>query len=252
MDRTGVGTRAIFGNMLKFDLSRGFPILTTKKVPFKVVAAELAGFLEGTDNGLRMKELGASIWDANAVAWYESPKSQSQHIHDLGRIYGVQWRDWDHRIDQLREVVDRIITDPSDRRLIVTAWNPGELDLMCLPPCHTHFQFFVEGDKLDLIFYMRSVDTFLGMPFDISSYALLLHIVANETNLKPNILTGCFADTHIYNNHLEQCATLIGRDPYPLPELKLSEEATIDNFHPDMCSLINYQHHDAIKAEMAV
>jgi len=252
MDRTGVGTTALFGTMLQFPLQVGFPILTTKKVPFKVVAAELAGFLEGTENSLRMKELGAKIWDANAIAWYESSKSRSHHIHDLGRIYGVQWRNWDHKIDQLREVVDRIKSNPSDRRLIVTAWNPSELDEMCLPPCHTHFQFFVRKGSLDCIFYMRSVDIFLGMPFDIASYALLVHIICNEVNLKPGILTGMFADTHIYNNHLDQCTTLLDRTPKKLPQLVLDYKATIDNFHPDMCSLEDYSPHPAIPAAMAV
>lgn len=255
MDRTGVGTQALFGTTLSYPLQKGFPATTTKKLAFKMVAGELAGFLCGTQSAQHMEELGAPIWNANALDWFNREGTCSSHPKDLGRIYGVQWRAWYNgidNIDQLRDVVDRIKTNPSDRRLIVTAWNPGELHEMCLPPCHTHFQFFVRKGELDCIFYMRSVDTFLGMPFDIASYALLVHIICNEVDLKPGVLTGMFADTHIYNNHKSQCEELLNRDPVRLPQLVLSEEATIDNFHPDMCDLINYNPHPTIKAEMAV
>lgn len=260
-DRTGVGTIRLFGEVLRFDLQSGFPAVTCKELKFKSVAAELAGFLKGHQYAFQMEEEGTKIWNANAEAFYQSGKSPSSDPAYLGPIYGAQWRNWqpnlndeDPPIDQLRLVVDEIKSNPTSRRLLVTAWNPGELHLMCLPPCHTQFQFFVDTycGELSCKFDMRSVDVFLGMPFDIASYALLTHIVANETGLRVGELIGTFGDTHIYKNHLEQVRLMLMREPLPLPQLSLDESATIDNFNASMATLQDYEHHPAIPAPMAV
>lgn len=240
MDRTGVGTYALFGEKLSFDLALGFPAVTSKKLYFGSVKAELAGFLEGTTSAARMRELGTMIWNANANG------------DNLGKIYGYQWRNWEGYLDQLQHVVNAIKRDPTSRRLLVTAWNPSELKEMCLPPCHTHFQFFVRKGHLDCIFYMRSVDTFLGMPFDIVSYALLTHIIAQETELSPGILTGFFADCHVYLNHVDQVNLQLGRPVFKLPKLILHKDATINNFKPEMANLEDYFSHGPILAPMAV
>jgi len=240
VDRTKIGTFALFGETLSFDLTKGFPAVTTKKLFFDSVKAELAGFLEATTRVERMQELGTSIWNANAKNG------------ELGKIYGYQWRKWNGYLDQLQTTVDQIIVNPTSRRHIVTAWNPSELDEMCLPPCHTHFQFFVRKNFLDCIFYMRSVDIFLGMPFDIASYALLTHIVAQDTGLTPGKLTGMFADCHLYANHLEQAKIQLTRPPYPAPILHLDKNASINNFSPKMAFLLGYISYDKIIAPMAV
>ena len=221
------------------------------------MAAELAGFLECTESAVRMRELGTKIWDANANADYWQKKEACEGPDDLGRIYGVQWRKWidenGYEIDQLRNIVDRLKTNPTDRRLIVTAWNPGELDQMCLPPCHIMFQFFVRQNLyLDCDFTIRSVDLFLGGPFDIASYALLTHIVAQEVGFKPGVLTMTSKDSHIYKNHVKQVVQQLRRKPYNLPKLILDPNATIDNFHPSMARLEGYKHHPAIQADMAL
>jgi thymidylate synthase len=249
--RNGYKTRAIFGGGLSFDLANGFPAVTTKQLYFKSVAAELAGFLEGTTSVSRMRELGTKIWDANTAAdhWQNNPKCQGPD--DMGRIYGVQWRNFGG-VDQLRNVVDQLIKDPSDRRMIVSAWNPPELDSMCLPPCHIFYQFNVIDDRLNCLFYMRSLDIFLGAPFDIASYALLTHIVAQQVDLVPGVVSMMVGDAHIYEDHFAQVEEQLSRPMYDLPKLYLSEEASIDNFHPDMAQLVDYKYHPAIKAEMAV
>jgi len=252
-NRTGVDTLAIFGTAVDFDLGIGFPVPTTKKFFFKSMAAELAGFLEGTTDAARMRELGTKIWDANANAdyWQNNPNCSGED--DMGRIYGAQWRRWEGELDQLGGVVERIIKDPTDRRLIVTAWNPNELDMMCLPPCHMFYQFNVRpSGHLDCAFYMRSLDLFLGAPFDIASYALLTHIVAQQTDLIPGNVTMFIGNCHIYENHIPQVKEQLSRLPTVLPDLDLDDSATIDNFHPDMAKLINYDPQPAIKAEMAV
>ena len=254
MDRTGVGTVAIFGETLMFDLQDGFPVTTTKKFFMKSMVAELAGFLEGTRSATRMRQLGTKIWDANANAehWQKNPHCAG--IDDMGPVYGSQWRDYNGEgIDQLADVVERIQTNPTDRRLLVTAWNPAKTRYMCLPPCHIFFQFFVRKDEfLDCQWYIRSVDSFLGMPFDIASYALLTHIVANQTGLKPGRVTMNSGDTHIYLNHMDQVYTQLQRIPKQLPKLKLDPKASINNFTPDMVDLIGYECDPEIKAEMAV
>ena len=254
-DRTGVGTNALFGEQLRFDLSEGLPIVTTKKTFFKGVAGELLWFISGSSDNNKLNDMGIHIWDANAEADYW--KSKAKFPGDLGRVYGVQWRSWrtpDGKvIDQLTEVINKIKTDPFDRRLIVTAWNPGELNEMALPPCHIMFQFFVVNGKLSLQMYQRSCDLFLGVPFNIASYSLLLSMVAQVTNLIPGEFIHVLGDTHIYTNHIEQVKEQLSRKPFPLPTLELNPKIKyIEKFKLEDIKLINYQYHPQIKAPMAV
>lgn len=239
-DRTGVGTIAVFGATISFDLREGFPAVTTKQLMFNSVKAELAGFLEGTTSLARMQELGTHIWDANAAA-------NNGH---LGRIYGAVWRNL-NGVDQLAQVVKSIVENPTSRRHRVTAWEvPSDA---CLPACHTDFQLYVSNkEELDCIVDMRSVDLFLGLPFDIASYALLMHIICKQVRYEPRYLTFHLKDTHIYLNHLDQVKELLSRHPKDLPYLQLSHHVTIDNFAPEMAGLLGYQYWPAIKADMAV
>lgn len=212
-DRTGTGTRALFGKTMRFDLSSGlFPAVTTKKLAFKAVKSELLWFLEGSSDDNRLKELNGSdktIWTANGEADYWKPKAKFPG--DLGRVYGVQWRKWQRpdgtTVDQIAEVIEGIKKDPNGRRHIVTAWNPGELDQMALPPCHMFFQFFVADGKLSLYMHQRSCDMFLGVPFNIASYSLLLAMVAQVTGLKQGEFIHSLGDAHIYNNHFDAVRT---------------------------------------------
>lgn len=259
-ERTGVGTRAIFSKQLDFDMTDGFPAITTKKLAFKQVAAELACFLRSYDQLSQFHAMGCKIWDANANAPYW------KHSHDtdtwLGRIYGVQWRRWQtpdgEEIDQLANVIRDIKETPTSRRLCVTAWNPGDLDLMCLPPCHLYYQFFVDAPgtanaRLNMFVLMRSVDIFIGMPFDIASYALLLHIISRQVNLQPGTLSMHFVDCHLYLNHIDQAIEQVRRIPTKLPQLWLDPECTtIDNFEPYHAVLMDYDPAESIKAEMNV
>lgn len=259
-DRTGIGTLALFGTQLRHDLRAGFPALTTKKLGFAQIKAELACFLRGYDRLSQFHGMGCKIWDANANAPYWKPRARFSG--DLGRVYGVQWRRWrkanglpglETEVDQLREAVRLLREEPASRRICVTAWNPGELDEMCLPPCHLYFQFFVGGERyLDTLVVMRSVDTFIGMPFDVASYGLLAHVVAQEAGLTARELVMNFADTHVYLNHLEQCREQLARNPLPLPQLQLAPEAKIDTFLPEMAKLEGYTSHPAIHGEMNV
>ncbi|TSC82716.1 MAG: thymidylate synthase [Parcubacteria group bacterium Gr01-1014_19] len=255
-DRTGVGNRASWVRVLRFDFADGFPIVTTKFVPFKLVKAELLWFLTGSSNVKELQALGCHIWDANAEAPYWKPKAKFDG--DLGRIYGVQWRKWRSyggiEIDQLGEVIERIKKDPFDRRLVVTAWNPAELGLMALPPCHMIFQFDVSSKgELSLNMVQRSCDMFLGVPFNISSYALLLAMVAQVTGLKPKEVVVTLNNAHIYNNHVDQVREQLDRNPFSLPKLWLNPDVkSIDDFKMDDIKLIGYKHHPAIKGDMAV
>ena len=254
-NRTGIDTRAVFGRTMRFDMADGFPIMTTKKVPFKIVVGELLWFISGSRDVKELQKLGVHIWDANAEADYWKPKAEFDG--DLGRVYGVQWRSWQGAdgivVDQLKDVIERIKTNPNDRRLIVTAWNPGELDKMALPPCHMFFQFFVANGKLSLSMYQRSCDVFLGVPFNISSYALLLHMVAQVTGLEAGEFFHVLGDTHIYHNHFEQVKEQLSRKPYPLPTLKLNPDVTdIEKFTLEDIALEGYESHPTIKADMAV
>jgi thymidylate synthase len=251
-------TRKVFAQQMRFDLTDGFPAVTTKKLAFKAVKSELLWFIEGSGDDNRLKELNGSektIWTANAAADYWKPKAKFDG--DLGRVYGVQWRNWQRpdgtTLDQLGDVIKRIKTNPNDRRLIVSAWNPGELEQMALPPCHMMFQFFVAGDKLSIHMYQRSCDMFLGVPFNIASYALLLSMVAQVTNLTPHECVLTLGDAHIYHDHLKQVETQLSRTPFKKPTLWLNPDITdINAFTMDDIKLENYEHHEPIKAPMAV
>lgn len=258
-------TRALFGMQMRFDMSGGFPAMTTKKLAWKAVKSELLWFIEGSGDDNRLKELNGSektIWTANAHSDYWKPKAKFDG--DLGRVYGVQWRKWQKpdpstgsgqadTVDQIANVIERIKKDPTDRRLIVSAWNPGELDQMALPPCHMFFQFFVAKNKLSLLMHQRSCDVFLGVPFNIASYSLLLHMVAQVTNLTPHEFVHSLGDVHIYHDHFDAVTEQLKREPMPLPQLKLNPNVkNIDDFTMEDIELENYQSHPTIKANMAV
>ena len=254
-DRTGVGARAVFGMQMRFNMEEGFPAVTTKKLAFNSMKAELLWFIKGSSDVKELQKMDCHIWDANAEAPYWKPKARFPG--DLGRVYGVQWRNWKNpegkEIDQLVNAINMIKDDPNSRRIIVNAWNPGEIDKMVLPPCHTFFQFFAADGKLSLQMYQRSCDMFLGVPFNIASYSLLLHMIAQVTGLKPYEFVHTLGDAHIYHNHLEQVKGQLSRKPYPLPKLKLNKNIkNIDEFKLEDIELINYQCHPAIKAPMAV
>lgn len=257
-DRTGVGTISVFGRQLRFDLSKGFPAITTKKLAWKSVVSELLWFIEGTGDERRLAEIlhgsrdteRSTIWTGNAQAAYWTPKAR--YDGDLGRVYGVQWRDW-RGVDQLNNLIEGIKQDPNGRRHILTAWNVDELDKMALPPCHVLAQFYVSNGKLSCHMYQRSVDVFLGLPFNIASYALLTHMIAQVCDLKVGELIISTGDTHIYSNHVEQVNEQLSREEYPLPALFLNPEIKdIDKFTMDDILLFDYQSHGTIKAEMAV
>jgi len=245
-DRTGVGTYSLFGRQLRFDLDRGFPLLTTKKVHLRSVVHELLWFLAGDSNVRYLQDNGVSIWDA----WAHPGTG------DLGPIYGVQWRSWtgaDGRtIDQLSDVVDRIRTDPDSRRLVVSAWNVSDLPEMALPPCHVLFQFYVTHGRLSLQLYQRSADIFLGVPFNIASYALLLMMVARVTGLRPGEFVHTFGDVHLYRNHVEQADAQLRRRPRPLPALILPERKDLFSYRYEDIRVSGYDPHPAIPAPVAV
>lgn len=257
-DRTGTGTRALFGLQMRFNMQEGFPAITTKKLAFKAVKSELLWFLEGSTDDNRLKDLNGSektIWTANAEADYWKPKAA--YPGDLGRVYAAQWRKWQKpdgtTVDQIAEVIEQIKKDPNSRRLIVTAWNPGELDQMALPPCHMFFQFFVAKGKLSLLMHQRSCDMFLGVPFNIASYSLLLHMVAQVTGLQAHEFIHSLGDAHIYSNHFDAVREQLSRTPLPSPSLSLNPNVkTIEEFSMDDITLVNYESHPAIKATMAV
>jgi len=245
-DRTGTGTISVFGRQLRFDLSQGFPVVTTKKVHLRSIIHELLWFLKGETNIQYLQENGVSIWDD----WADG-------AGNLGPVYGAQWRSWtaaDGRtIDQISGVIDTIKKDPDSRRLIVSAWNVGELDKMALAPCHAFFQFFVSDGTLSCQLYQRSADMFLGVPFNIASYALLTLMMAQVCHLKPGDFVHTFGDAHIYSNHVDQVDRQLSRDPFPLPTMKLNPaiESIFDFTYEDF-ELQNYQCHPGIKAPIAV
>lgn len=259
-------TRGLFVRDLRFKMEKGFPAVTTKKLAFRSTAAELFFFMSGCSDNKVLQRLGCEIWTANADAEYWKPKAQFEG--DLGRIYGVQWRDWRNEdgwsaIDQLQNAIDKLKKDPNDRRNIVTAWNPGEIELMALPPCHMMFQLYVANNKLSLHMYQRSCDMFLGVPFNIASYALLLHLLAQMTGLIADELILTLADVHIYQNHFDAVREQLAREPYPLPKLwinpdiKSLEDITVRKLliPEDVTRLVrldNYICHKAIKASMSV
>ncbi|MCP1675111.1 thymidylate synthase [Natronocella acetinitrilica] len=245
-DRTGTGTRSIFGHQMRFDLAAGFPLVTTKKIHLKSVIHELLWFLSGDSNIRYLKDNGVSIWDE----W-------ADENGDLGPVYGVQWRSWPtpdgQHIDQISRVVEQIRRNPDSRRIMVTAWNPAEVDAMALPPCHALFQFYVAEDRLSCQLYQRSADIFLGVPFNIASYALLTLMVAQVTGLKPGELIHTLGDAHLYSNHLEQAELQLSREPYPLPTMHLDPAVTdLFAFRFEDFRLEGYQHHPHIRAPVAV
>lgn len=255
--RNGI-TRGLFTLQLRFFMKDGFPAVTTKKLAFKAVKGELLWFLEGSNSDQRLKEIMGmerTIWTDNAEAPYWKPKAKFDG--DLGKIYGVQWRKWTNYkgevIDQLSEVIKRIKNDPHNRRLIVTAWNPGELNEMALPPCHMIFQFFVANNNLSLHMFQRSCDMFLGVPFNIASYALLLNMAAQVTDLKPYELILTLGDAHIYKAHFDAVKEQLSREPLSLPILSLNPAIKdIDKFAMEDIQLVNYRSHPPIKAPMIV
>lgn len=266
-DRTGVGTLALFGLSATFDNTCTFPAVTAKHLAFGQVKSELACFLRGHDNLAQFHALGCKIWDGNGSAPYWEPRSKG----DLGRIYGVQWRDWVSaeplpggrglgtvtHTDQLKELVDGLRKDPYGRRHLVTAWNPGELGQMCLPPCHVMFQCFVAPQEdrprvMHMRVDMRSVDLFLGLPFDVASYALLQRLICKELSLLSGRLVFQLGDAHVYLNHLEQVEQVLGREPLPPPTLELAETASLFSFHPDSAQLVGYSHYGAVPAPLNI
>ena len=262
-NRTGINTRVVFGRSMRFDLRDGFPILTTKRVPFKIVAGELLWFISGKNKLKDLHKHSVHIWDANAEAdyWKHDKKKCFGCRTDkgcLGRVYGVQWRNWrtpeGKKVDQLKSVIEDIKNNPTSRRLVVTAWNPGELDRMALPPCHMFFQFFVNDGVLSLSMYQRSCDMFLGVPFNISSYGLLLAMIASVCGLKAGELYHILGDAHIYENHIDQVQEQLSREPdEKLPKLKLNKNIkAIEDFTLDDIELVGYKPQATIKAPMAV
>ncbi|HEY7979449.1 MAG TPA: thymidylate synthase [Rhizomicrobium sp.] len=244
-DRTGTGTISVFGHQMRFDLSEGFPMVTTKKLFLKAIVYELLWFLTGDTNIKYLKDHGVSIWDEWADANGE-----------LGPVYGHQWRSWpcEHgAIDQIANLIADIKKNPDSRRLIVTAWNPADVPKMALPPCHCLFQFYVANGKLSCQLYQRSADIFLGVPFNIASYALLTMMVAQVTGLKPGEFIHSFGDAHLYLNHLDQAREQLSRKPYPLPVMRINPDVKdIFGFRYEDFNLENYQAHPHIKAEVAV
>lgn len=245
-DRTGTGTLSYFGYQMRFDLSEGFPLLTTKKLHTRSIFYELLWMLKGDTNIKYLHDHGVTIWDEWADA-----------NGDLGPVYGKQWRSWagpdGHTIDQIKEVVRQIRETPDSRRLMVSAWNPAEVDRMALPPCHAFFQFYVTEGRLSCQLYQRSGDVFLGVPFNIASYALLTAMVAQVCGLKPGTFVHTLGDAHLYSNHLEQARLQLTRTPFPLPTLELNPDVKhLDDFTYEDIRILNYQAHPHIKADVAV
>ena len=245
-DRTGTGTLSIFGHQMKFDLSKGFPLVTTKKVHLKSIIHELIWFLQGSTNISYLKKNGVSIWDE----W-------ADENGDLGPVYGAQWRSWpdgnNGTIDQIENLINGINNNPDSRRHIVSAWNPALVDEMALPPCHSLFQFYVANGELSCQLYQRSADIFLGVPFNIASYALLTHMIAQVCNLKAGKFVHTLGDAHLYINHLEQAKLQLSREVMGLPELKLSSNVdNIFDFKFEDIEIVNYESHPAISAPIAV
>ncbi|QIH75939.1 thymidylate synthase [Macrococcoides canis] len=293
-DRTNTGTLSVFGHQMRFDLSKGFPLLTTKKVSFKLVATELIWFIRGDTNIRYLLEYNNNIWNEWAfLKWIESdeytgpdmtdfghralrdPEFNDQYqkqlkifkekiltddqfmkrFGDLGNVYGKQWRQFetkDRVTDQLKDVIDQIKTNPHSRRHIVSAWNPGEIDSMALPPCHTMFQFYVNNNKLSCQLYQRSADVFLGVPFNIASYSLLTHLVARECGLEVGEFIHSIGDAHIYSNHIEAVETQLSRSSFDAPKLLINTDKDIFNIEYEDLEIIEYTAHPAIKAPIAV
>jgi len=245
-DRTGTGTLSIFGYQMRFELEAGFPLVTTKKLHLRSIIHELLWFLKGDSNVRYLQQNGVTIWDE----WADEEG-------ELGPVYGVQWRAWrtadGAEIDQLARAVELIRRDPSSRRIVVSAWNVGELDKMALAPCHALFQFYVADGRLSCQLYQRSADVFLGVPFNIASYALLTHMVAQQTDLAPGEFIWTGGDCHLYSNHLAQADEQLGREPFPLPRLRIARKPpSLFEYHYEDFEILDYRAHPAIKAPIAV
>lgn len=245
-DRTGVGTLSVFGRQLRFDLQKGFPLLTTKKLHIRSIIYELLWFLKGDTNVRYLQENGVTIWDE----W-------ADENGELGPVYGAQWRSWKgadgKTVDQISEVIEQIKTNPNSRRLLVSAWNVAEIDKMKLPPCHYAFQFYVANGKLSCMWQQRSVDTFLGLPFNIASYALLTHMIAQQCDLEVGELIFTGGDVHLYVNHIEQAKLQLTREPRPLPKLVIKRKPeSIFDYQFDDFEIVDYDPHPHIKAPVAV
>lgn len=294
-DRTGTGTKSVFGHQMRFDLQKGFPLLTTKRVFFKLIKSELLWFLKGDTNIRFLLENNNHIWDEWAFEKYvkseaytgpdmtnfglrsqEDPEFKKEYdkqmalfrekvleddafaeqFGSLGNVYGAQWRAWQKKdggfIDQIQNVIESIKTNPQSRRHIVSAWNPEEVPTMALPPCHTLFQFYVDGNKLSCQLYQRSADVFLGVPFNIASYALLTHLIAQETGLEVGEFVHTLGDAHLYLNHMDQINEQLSREPRPFPTIKLNKDKSIFDFDMDDIEIIDYHPHKSIKAPIAV
>lgn len=274
-DRTGTGTRAVFGEVMRFKLSEGFPAVTTKRLAFRSVIAELLWFLCASSDVKELHKLGVHIWDGNAYADYWRPRARFDG--DAGRNYGQQWREWDAPdgtpVDQIGDLVRRLRTDPSSRRHLVTAWDPAEIEQTSLPACHAFFQAFVRDGRLSLMMYQRSADMFLGVPFNSAQYALLLHLIAQWTGLEPDELIHVLADAHVYANHMDAVREQLSREPFPSPRVwidpALRSMQDVEGRYREILAkvdagekpgplldgvarLVDYAHHPAIKAEMAV
>jgi thymidylate synthase len=245
-DRTGTGTKSIFGYQMRFNLKEGFPLVTTKKLHLRSIIHELLWFLQGNTNIDYLQQNKVSIWDE----W-------ADENGDLGPVYGKQWRAWETKdgkvIDQISELIEQIKTNPNSRRLLVSAWNVGDVDKMALPPCHVLFQFYVANNKLSCQLYQRSADIFLGVPFNIASYAILTHMIAQVCNLEVGDFVHTIGDAHLYTNHFDQARLQLSRSPYPLPQLKLNKEIkNIFDFRFEDIEIVNYTSHPTIKAPIAV
>ena len=243
MDRTGIGTRSVFGRQMRFDLNKGFPLMTTKKMHLKSIIYELLWFLKGDTNVKYLQEHGVRIWNE----W-------ADENGDLGPVYGSQWRNWNGEgIDQIAEVIEKLKKTPNDRRMIVSAWNVGKIAQMHLPPCHMMFQFYVANNKLSCMLYQRSCDMFLGVPFNIASYALLTMMIAQVCGYELGEFIHTLGDTHIYHNHSDQVREQLSRTPYELPQMRINPEVKdINDFKYEDFELVNYKSYEAIKGQVAV
>jgi thymidylate synthase len=244
-DRTGTGTRSVFAQQLRFDLDRGFPLITTKRVHFRSVAYELLWFLRGDGNVTWLREHGVTIWDE----WADAKG-------DLGPVYGVQWRSWPTpdggHVDQISDVLSTLRSNPDSRRMIVSAWNVGAIPQMALPPCHTMFQFYVADGRLSCHLYQRSADLFLGVPFNIASYALLTHMFAQQAGLQVGEFVWTGGDCHVYDNHVDQVGEQLSREVYSFPELRLRKAASLFDYEIEDFEVVDYRHHPTLKAPVAV
>jgi thymidylate synthase len=244
-DRTGTGTRSVFAQQLRFDLDRGFPLITTKRVHFRSVAYELLWFLRGDSNVTWLRDHGVTIWDE----WADAKG-------DLGPVYGVQWRSWPTpdggHVDQISDVLSTLRSNPDSRRMIVSAWNVGAIPQMALPPCHTMFQFYVADGRLSCHLYQRSADLFLGVPFNIASYALLTHMFAQQAGLQVGEFVWTGGDCHIYDNHVDQVREQLSREVYTFPELRLRKAASLFDYEFEDLEVVDYRHHPTLKAPVAV